>query len=439
MARPRRRRTPGITCLVAAMWAAPIIPPAYADEAAAPVRRTVSSGTRVAVLPRPGGLMVAIDIRVRGGSADGPEGVAHAVEHMVFKGTTDRASGEIDASMERLGGEIEARTFRDSTRFSVVLPRAAWRDGLSLLSELLSRPALRDEDWAVERRVIEEERAWSQADPGSFTTQALIAALWPDSAAMAAPPIGEREKVAMIDAGVLRAFHARWYRGERLSVVVAGDVDADDVVSAAEAFFHGPKAVELHRPAPPAPSPGARRSLPKPLPAAPVVSIGWRIDGTASQVGALAAVGAEWLADEQNGPFAPLLAGDNGPAVAISVERLPQRDATLLIARLVARPGRDEALARDLTDRLEMGFANPTISVAEEARKRASARWDAEWASPNTAARLASLYEGLDRPGDERLVRKAIDIVDSSILIAFLVRLGHETPLAVSFPKGSAR
>ncbi|MFM7322516.1 MAG: M16 family metallopeptidase [Armatimonadota bacterium] len=426
--RPRNRIPIGVAVL-GALWT--IIPPALAGEPPAVVRRTAASGVRVAVLPKPESPLVAIELRVRAGSIEGPAGAAHALEHLVFKGTTGRVPGEIDALMERLGGEIEARTYRDATRFSVVLPKAAWRDGLSLLSELVLRPVLRPEDWDAEKPIIDEERAWSAADVGLSTTQVLFETLYADVPDIAASPVGDAKETGALDVAVLQGLHRGWYRGPRISVVLSGALEPEEAVSAAEAFFAGTKATEEHRPLAKR-APLARSTKPSgPIAPSAVLAVGWRVDGPDVDSGALAAIAAQWLADEQAGPFSELLAGDSAPAAAVAVERLPQRDSTLVVARFIARPGRESVLAERLENVLGTAFANIGDAALAGARHAAAARWDGDAAAVVAGGRLIGLYEGLDRPGDERLVRLAIDKATDDTVRKFLARLGSDIPKAV--------
>lgn len=135
-------------------------PPAY--------RETLPSGLRLVVQPRSGAGLAAVDVRVRVGSGSEDaqtSGTAHFIEHLVFKGGGARKPGDFDRAMETLGGEIAARTTRDYTQYTTVVPAAKWREAAGLLAEMVQNPGFRPADMERERAVILSEMTVAQTDP----------------------------------------------------------------------------------------------------------------------------------------------------------------------------------------------------------------------------------------------------------------------------------
>lgn len=391
------------------------VPPAGKDAPVDPPgvsRRTLPSGLRVVVAERPAGDVVALDLRVRAGSADPPSGVAHALEHLVFKGTVDRTPGEIDDAIERLGGELGARTFRDATQYAVTVPSGTWRDALALVSEMVLRPALRPEDLDAERPVLRDEMALAAGDPVRAGVAALVDRLYPDGDPYRMPLMGLPADLDRIDADALRAFHTAFYRPERMSLVVVGPVDPEEVFAAAAAFFDGAKASPAVRPA---------RSAPSVPPAAPVrlpsgtqltaLHLGWRAP-SAAEPDALAAwaILAELLVDPEVGPVSEAMLGERGPVLSVGSDHLIQRAGGMLVLTVVTRAADAAATEADILSALARWVPSEVGDGAIEAARRAAlARISAEEATADTLARRLAFTEGVDAPGLENVLRVRIE------------------------------
>lgn len=369
------------------------------------VQRNLPSGLQLLVAERPRAALVAFDLRVRGGSGDETEptsGTAHLVEHLLFKGSAARAPGQLDTAMEALGGEIAARTARDTVQYAVTVPAARWREALNLLAELLLRPALRDDDLAAEKPVVRAEIALLRSDPARAGTQALAATLYGALDPYRLPLMGPADNVARLTASDLKAFWSAWYRPSRMVLAVAGAVDAGQVAEAAAALFKGPASAPTLRP--------PRRALPPAAPArAPMdpalaasaqtlVLLGW-VTPPAADLGATAAltVLAEAMVRGERGRLAGPLVREKRLALAVEAENLLQRAGGLFVLRLACLPGkaaRAEAEAVATLRRLaEDGFAD---GEAEAAREAALAQIAAEEATVEGTARRLALFAGLE-------------------------------------------
>ncbi len=114
-----------------------------------------------------------------------------------------------------------------------------------------------------------------------------------------------------------------------------------------------------------------------------------------------------------------------------------QRDTTLLVARLVARPGKGDLLAQRAGDVIDVGFRAVPGAAIEAARRSALAHWDRESDDAFDTARRIALYEALDRAGDEKTIRGAMERIGEDALRTFLAGLGSVHPVAI-MPCGRA-
>lgn len=206
----------------------------------------------------PGVRSVAAGIWVRAASAHEARakmGVSHLLEHMVFKGTERRTARQLALELETRGGSLDAYTSRDHTNYQAHvldqdLPRA-----VDVLTDLVRRPLLREEDLALERNVVLEEIATVEDTPDDQVFELFSDRLWP------AHPygysiLGTRETVAELSAADLQAVHGGGYYPGNCVVAAAGSLDHQRVLDllAAEGWFAGtdrapPRAPVAPRPA----------------------------------------------------------------------------------------------------------------------------------------------------------------------------------------------
>jgi zinc protease len=184
----------------------------------------LDNGLRVVLAPRPSAPGVAIQAWIGAGSADDPpnlSGLAHAVEHMIFKGTARRGVGDIAATIEGAGGEINAFTSLDHTVFHLVVGPEDLELGLDVLGDALTDPAFDEAELERERQVIGEELALGAADPGRVVGQALFAAAFRRHPYRRSV-LGTERSIGRITRPDLLRFTGRHYRGGGMTLAVAG-------------------------------------------------------------------------------------------------------------------------------------------------------------------------------------------------------------------------
>ena len=184
---------------------------------------------------------VAVGVWVRTASAHEPRaqmGISHLLEHMVFKGTERRTAREIALSLEARGGALDAYTSRDTTSFQArVLDRDLPR-AIDILTDLVRRPVLREEDLHLERNVILEEINTVLDTPDDLVFDLSAAALWPDHA-YGFTILGTHETVGELSARDLRSRHGAAYVPANCVIAAAGNVDHGRLLEllAAEDWF----------------------------------------------------------------------------------------------------------------------------------------------------------------------------------------------------------
>lgn len=170
--------------------------------------------------------LVSIQVRIEAGSADelpGEFGVAHFLEHMVFKGSPSRGVGEMSAEIEGLGGDLNAYTTVDHTVLHATVEASAMVQALDVLADMLTAPLLDPQETLNEREVVLDEIRGYDDDPTSVTSDVAQQYTFPDHP-FGRPVIGTAETVSALDHNTLRTFWRREWGAERAILVIAGDV-----------------------------------------------------------------------------------------------------------------------------------------------------------------------------------------------------------------------
>lgn len=206
------------------------------------IRRTeLDGGLSVLSQPVRGVRSASVGVWVRYGSAhEGPAelGVAHLLEHMVFKGTGTRSAKDIALVLERLGGSLDAYTSREHTSYQARVLDEHLDTALEVVMDLVADPLLRGEDLALEREVVLEEIATVEDTPDDLVFEAHTEALWPDHS-YGHSILGTRETLGSLTVEDLRRAHGAAYRRPSLVVAAAGAVEHERIVDAVARLLDG--------------------------------------------------------------------------------------------------------------------------------------------------------------------------------------------------------
>ena len=201
---------------------------------------TLSNGVKVLFEPRPD-RPLSLGLWAKLGSRDEPPelaGIAHFLEHMVFKGTAHRTAFQISAEIDALGGSINAMTSKEYTTYFVdVLPHHL-EAALDVLADLLLNPLFRPEDIEKERNVVLEEIRMQEDTPHEKVFELFSERLWDSEHPLARPIAGRFETVSRFDREALWEFFAL-YDTRRVFLAAVGDVSPDELLRAAEEKLGG--------------------------------------------------------------------------------------------------------------------------------------------------------------------------------------------------------
>ena len=228
----------GMACLAAP--AASTTLPTDPKSPATVQQHTLANGLTLIIKPDHRAPTVAHMLWVRVGSmdeVDGTSGVAHVLEHMMFKGTPNLKPGEFSRRVAALGGRENAFTSRDMTAYHQQVPAAHLEAVMKLEADRFAHNQWVDDEFKREIEVIKEERRQRVDDqPRSALHEAMNATVW-KAHPYRRPVIGWMADIESLTPDDVRGFHQRWYTPANAAVVIAGDVNPAQVLAWAQATY----------------------------------------------------------------------------------------------------------------------------------------------------------------------------------------------------------
>jgi zinc protease len=222
----------------------PVVPLAAAAQSAhlstpAPQSRTLANGLKIVVIEDHAAPVVQVHMWYRFGALDetpGKTGLAHALEHMMFRGTHDLSSAGLDDMTARLGGEVNAQTENEMTHFYFVVPADRVDVIVHLEADRMRGLKLDPADWNLERGAVLEEYAEKHSNPVSSFIYDVNQRVYPNSR-LGATSLGAKADIERATVTDLRRYYDAWYRPNNATLTVAGDVHAADVFASAQRWF----------------------------------------------------------------------------------------------------------------------------------------------------------------------------------------------------------
>ena len=205
-----------------------------------PASFTLGNGLKVVVIPDHRTPVVTQMIWYKVGSADetpGKSGLAHFLEHLMFKGTSKHPAGEFSQTVLRVGGNENAFTSTDYTGYFQRVPREQLPRMMEFEADRMTGLILKDENVLPERDVVLEEYNMRVANnPEARLTEQIMAALYLNHP-YGRPVIGWHHEIEKLDREDALAFYKRFYAPNNATLVIAGDVDARDIRPMVERAF----------------------------------------------------------------------------------------------------------------------------------------------------------------------------------------------------------
>ncbi|MDR3707467.1 MAG: pitrilysin family protein [Capsulimonadaceae bacterium] len=229
--------------------------PAFAQSPA--VLATLPNGLRIVTAPSHAVGLVAIDAWMRAGATRQPIGhfgVAHYLEHVLFKGTPTRPNEEqIDGAIENLGGSFNAATSFDWAHFYVVVPSENFAAALAVIGDVLQHASITDKSVQSERPIILSEVARGIDNPDEVMNAQIRAMVYGPKHPYGVPVTGVPQDVQTITRDQVAAFYKTFYAPNNMTLVVTGDIAPEQVQKEAQSVFGGwAKSMTLDPPDPPA-------------------------------------------------------------------------------------------------------------------------------------------------------------------------------------------
>ncbi len=200
-----------------------------------------------------------------GGAHDGEseQGLAHLLEHLVFKGTQARSARQIALEIERVGGSLDAYTSHDHTGYLARVPHEHLDLAIDMLTDLVYRPTLLGEDLELERPVILEELAAVEDAPEQLAFELHGEQLY-GSHPYGRSILGAADTVARVDIERLRGLHGSAYVPGNCVVAAAGRLESDQLLESLQRHLPRPSVPPRAELSPPEPSSSTTRVVERP-------------------------------------------------------------------------------------------------------------------------------------------------------------------------------
>jgi zinc protease len=217
-----------------------------ATPSSAVTETTLSNGMRVILLPNALAPVATVVTEYGVGSDDDTvPGIAHATEHMMFRGSSDISETQFADIADRMGADYNAETSNESTYYYFKIPSVYVGVALHLEADRMTGAAMRESDWESERKAIEQEvRAW-QSNPAYAITLKMSRLFYGVKSPIASLPVGTIEGFNAMHAADIATFYHSWYHPNNATLIVSGDIDARQVLMQIDQLFGGMPSVAL--------------------------------------------------------------------------------------------------------------------------------------------------------------------------------------------------
>jgi predicted Zn-dependent peptidase len=205
------------------------------------IRDVLPNGLRLLTERMPHVRSVSIGVWLARGSRHEPVeqcGIAHFVEHMLFKGTATRSAEDIAQTIDSIGGQMDAFTAKEYAGYYLKVLDEHLPLAVDVLSDIVMRPALTAEDIEREKKVVVEEIKMVEDTPDDLVHELFTESFWPDHP-LGRPILGSRETVEALTAEALRDYFSSAYSAPNLIVAAVGNIEHAQVRDLVVRAFEG--------------------------------------------------------------------------------------------------------------------------------------------------------------------------------------------------------
>jgi predicted Zn-dependent peptidase len=202
---------------------------------------TLPNGLRVLTEPMPSLRSIALGCWVDTGTRDelpNERGASHFLEHLLFKGSETLSARQVSEIFDAIGAESNAFTTKESTCYWVRLLDQDLATGFDVLSEMIQRPAFRQNEIDAERQVVIEEINMNEDDPDDVSFENFSTVVFVDHP-LEAPVLGTRDSIRAMTRDDILGYWKRRYGAGSMVVAAAGSVDHETVVDMVAERFGG--------------------------------------------------------------------------------------------------------------------------------------------------------------------------------------------------------
>src|SRR5262249_56988695 len=163
-------------------------------------------------------------------------GIAHFVEHMLFKGTNTRSAEDIAQAIDSIGGQLDAFTAKEYASYYIKVLDEHLPLAIDILSDIVRNPAFTPEDIEREKKVVVEEIKMVEDTPDDLVHELFTQGFWEDHP-LGRPILGTRETVESFTTALLRDYFQKAYAPRNFIVAAVGNLEHDRVLDLVEEKF----------------------------------------------------------------------------------------------------------------------------------------------------------------------------------------------------------
>ncbi|HET7674136.1 MAG TPA: pitrilysin family protein [Gammaproteobacteria bacterium] len=397
-------------------------------------RATLKNGLKVVIVRDPLAPVAAQQITYRVGANEAPAGfpgMAHAQEHMMFRGSPGLTGDQLSAIYARMGGALNAYTTNSITSYFFLVPAGDVDVALRVGAIRMSGVNNTEADWQKERGAIEQEVARDKSTPFYLLYEKLLAHMFAGTP-YAHDALGTKASFDKTTGAMLKQFHEQWYAPNNALLVVTGNVDPQAVLAKVKAFYGSipAKKVPEKLPINLAPVKAATFTTPSDQPYG-IVLVAFRMPGYRSADYPAAELASHVLSS-QRGPIAALRY--EGKALAAGFEMQTMPEAGIGFAYAIYPPGGDanavrQALVAAITNVRKNGISADLVAAA---KRRAVLDQELQRNSIFGLAQTwtdALALAGLDSPAEELARLRKVTPAAVNVQVTKTLNLAHAITL----------